>query len=127
VEAAIFSVQESHKLGGVHAGNRIGDGLPLPFAGREALLDLDAAYSAGGQPVHDVARAAAAEVIARLRDTHRDPRAGQRSFDGQLDLPLQGLGRAPAYQDIRSAVPVEGDGIPEAREMTRPSFGKLAG
>jgi hypothetical protein len=106
----------------------VGDVLPVPLAGGGALLDLDAARPAGGEAVDDVARAAAVQFVAGLRDAHRDPGAGYRPPDGIGDLPLQGVGRGASYEDTLPAETVEGDGVPEApSDVTRPSFGKLAG
>lgn len=78
----------STKLGVVDVGDCIGDVLPMYLAGSAALFDLDAVRSAGGEAVHNVARAVAAVIVARPRNVHRDARAGNRAFDGALDLPL---------------------------------------
>jgi hypothetical protein len=94
----------------VHVGNRIGDGDPVLFAGLEGLLDLDAAVAlgaAGSEPVHDIARVVAVEVIAPRGDIDRDPRAGRGAFDGVLDFLFQidvGAGDVPAARGTTSVV-----------------------
>ena len=108
-------------------GDRVADVLPVPLAGGGALLDLDAARPAGGEAVDDVARYAAAQFVAGLRDARHDPGAGYRPPDGTGDLPLQGVGRGASDEDTLPAETVEGDSVPEVPKMTRPSFGKLAG
>jgi len=55
------------QFGAVHVGHRVSDGGPVLSAGREGLLDLDAALAlgatAGGEPVDDIASVVAVGVI----------------------------------------------------------------
>jgi hypothetical protein len=80
------------------------------FAGLEGLLDLNAAVALGAadsEPVHDIARVVAVEVIAPRGNIDRDPRAISGAFDGVLDFLFQidvGAGDMPAARGTTSVV-----------------------
>lgn len=73
--------------------------------------------SARGEPVDNVPRVVAAELLARLRYVHCEIRTND-AFDGFLDVLLQGLAREAADENVVRNVgvvePMKGDGMTEA-------------
>jgi hypothetical protein len=114
----------------VDVGDRVGDVLPVARTSPATLFDLDAVCSAGGEPVDDVVQAITAEFLVCGRDVHYYVRAGDRAFDGSLDVLLQRVGRSPANQDVEGdfgvVEPMKGDGIREAAIDDRLEAGELA-
>src|SRR5262249_61388320 len=63
-------------------------------------------------------KAIPAELLVWRGEVHRQVRAGDRAFDGSLDVLLQGVGRSAADEDVEGdfgvVEPMESDGISEA-------------
>jgi hypothetical protein len=123
-----MEIASASELWTVDIGDRVGDVLPVARSSLRTLFDLDAVCSASGESVDDVLQAITAELLFWGRDVHRYVRAGDRAFDGSLDVLLQGVGRSAADEDVKEDFGVveamKGDGIGEAPRDDRIEAGK---
>ena len=100
--------------GSEHVRHGVGDVQRVSGPGGQALLDVDSAAPAGGEPVDDVPRAVAVELVVRPGDPHPDPGTGHGVLDRGCSLRLQPERRPAADQDAVVAEAVERHGVPEA-------------
>src|SRR5262249_42913674 len=98
----------------VHLGDRVGDGAPMARPGLQRLLDLDAVGAVSGDPVHQVTGFGPAELLPRLRNVHRIPRADRRVRNRHSDILLERRRRQAPDEDPVAPEAVKGHGSEEA-------------